>query len=179
MKMPCCLITSTSGAPSATSISIPSSLSLATAETRQPGLAGSAHGWLRLAGDLGVCARWRRYVLAAGLRLDELDHGAGRLEPVGVGVVVVSQEFVGEAGQLVLVVVHVIEPVDGVAEGAAGLDRLVGAGLGAEAAVHADAEVDLVADLVEAAVFARLRGDEDAAVRAGLRAGAAARTALV
>ena len=89
------------------------------------------------------------------------------------------QVLVRQARELVLVVVHVVEEVDGVAEGAAGLDRLVRAGLRAQAAVHADAEVDLVAHLGQRAVRPRLRRDEDAAVRAGLGAGAAAGAALV
>src|SRR6266508_2424511 len=75
--------------------------------------------------------------------------------------------------------VHVVEEVDRVREGAARLDSFVGTGFGAEAAVHTDAEVDLVADLVQTAVSPRLRGDEDAAVGAGLGAGAAARAAFV
>ena len=53
-----------------------------------------------------------------------------------------------------LVAVELVPDVDGVVEGAAGLDGLVRAGLDAEPAVHAEAEVDLVAVDVEGAVFA-------------------------
>src|SRR5688572_24483215 len=181
MNVPWFLITSTRGAPSGTSISTPSRVSLATEAVLLPVLARCAGQLspLGLAGDLGVGAGRRPEVLATGLCLDEIDDRSRRLEAVGVGELVFLQVLVGEPRQLVLVVVHIVEPVDGVAEGAAGLDRLVGAGFRAEAAIHADAEVDLVAHLVEAAVLARLGGDEDATIRAGLGAGAAAGAALV
>src|SRR5690606_26301359 len=72
-----------------------------------------------------------------------------------------------------------VEPVDGISEGTAGLNRLVRTGLRAQTAVHADAEVDLVAHLVEAAVLARLSRNENAAIGAGLGARAATRAPLV
>src|SRR3990172_5648320 len=97
---------------------------------------------------------------------------------VRVGEVVPPQVFAGEVGQGVLVLVHVVEGVDGVLEGAAGLDGLVGAGLHAQAAVHADTEVDLVAVDDAGAVGAGAGGHQDAAVGAGLGAGAAAGAAL-
>src|SRR4051794_7601084 len=117
MKMPFFLMISTRGAPSGASMSTPSRLSLAM-----------AHDLLWLAGDLGVGAAGRRYVLTGGLGVNELDDGRRRFHAVGVGVLVVAQVVVGEPGELVLVVVHVVEEVDSICEGAAGLDCLVGTG---------------------------------------------------
>src|SRR3990170_7498838 len=77
--------------------------------------------------------------------LGTLDKPDGGPHCVRVAEVVVAQVLAGQGGQGVLVLVHVVEVVDGVLEGAAGLDGLVGAGLHAETAVHAEAEVDLVA----------------------------------
>src|SRR5262245_42533895 len=142
MKVPFCLTTSTRGAPTFASISTPSRVSLATISRLRLELFRR-----RLGRDLGVRTGRRQGGLVARLRLDEVDYGLGRLHAVGIGEVVLPQVLMRETGELVLVVVHVVEEVDGVAEGAAGLDRLVGAGLSAEAAVHADAEVDLVSHL--------------------------------
>src|SRR4051794_17897705 len=117
MKMPFCLTTSTRGAPAAASTSTPSSVSLATVgrlrlEVRRR----------RLGRDLRVRAGRRCRVLAAPFRLDEVDYGLRRLHAVGICEVVVLEVLVGEAGELVLVVVHVVEEVDRVLVGAAGLD---------------------------------------------------------
>src|SRR5438270_3643882 len=155
-------MTSTRGAPSRASISMPLSVSLATRIRLDDALA--------LQSGLRVLARFD---------LDQLDDAFGGALAVRVLVVVAAKEFVGELGQRVLVAVHRIELVHGVLERAADLDRLVRAGLDAEGAVHADPEVDLVALLVERAVGVRRGLDEDAAVGAGLGAGAAARATLV
>src|SRR5439155_15072443 len=72
----------------------------------------------------------------------------------------------------------VFEHIDRVVIAATGLDRLVWAGFGAETAVHADPEINLVAVDVERAVFARGGLYEDAAVGAGLGAGRTTSTAL-
>src|SRR5690348_2696122 len=116
--------------PSRTSMSLPSRLILAMSlqllRRLPPNLA-------RLAGNLRVGAGGGRKKLAAGLGLDELHHGLRRFHAVRVGVVVLAQVLVGEPRELVLVVVHVVEEVDGIGEGTAGLNRLVGAGFGAEA----------------------------------------------
>src|SRR3970040_2139758 len=105
--------------------------------------------------------------------------GGGARFPLGDGPPGAGGVPLRHPRQPVLVTVEALEVVGGVVEGAAGLDRLVGAGLDAEAAVHAEAEVDLVAVDVEGAVLA-LRGlDEDAAVGAGLGAGGAAGAALL
>ena len=85
----------------------------------------------------------------------------------------------GELGQRLFIAVHLAEVGGDVLPGAAGLDRVVGAGLGAEAAVHANAEIDLVAVDVEGAVLAGRGGDQDAAIGAGLGAGRAASAALL
>src|SRR5512141_731886 len=123
-------MTSTSGAPSATSISTPLSVILAT-EAR-------LHDALALRDRLRVLAR---------LGLDELDHVLRGALPVRVGVVVAAEVLVRQLRERMLVLVHRVELVDRVLEHAAGLDRLVRARLDAERAVHADAEVDLVAHL--------------------------------
>src|SRR5688572_33430380 len=132
-------MTSTSWAPSWTVISAPSSVILATVCGPPP--------WL--GSNLRVGFPRRRRVKPGGFGLDEIDHGVRRFHAVGIGVVVVLQVLVSEAGQLVLIVIHVVEEVDGIAEGATRLNCFVRAGLDAEAAVHADAEVDLVADFLE------------------------------
>ncbi len=108
----------------------------------------------------------------------EVGVGRGSLHAVRVRVVVPAEEAAGDAREGVLVAVHLVEHVDGVVERAAGLDGLVGAGFGAEAAIHADAEVDLVAVDVPAAFGVLAGGDEDAAIGACLGAGAAAGAAL-
>src|SRR3954466_14056761 len=120
MNVPLFLMTSTSGAPAAASISMPSRVSLATDRRVHLGVRTSG-----LSGDLRVGIVWRRHRLAPGLGVDEVDDRLRRLHAVGVLVVVVAQVLVREARELVFVVVHVIEEVDGVAEGAAGLNRLV------------------------------------------------------
>src|SRR3990172_8580115 len=154
MKAPAFLMTSTRGAPSGASISRPSSVSLATSLPDPVAL----H---RQADVEGLLVRlWG-------------------LLAVGVGPVVAAEVLLGDLRQRVLVAVQPLEVVGGVVEGAAGLDRLVGAGLDAEAAVHAEAEVDLVAFDVIAAVPAGRSVDEDAAVGAGLGAGGAAGAALL
>src|SRR5581483_2956365 len=68
----------------------------------------------------------------------------GRLLAVRVGPVVRFQVVPRKNGERVLVPVHVVEHVHRIVEPAADLNSLVGAGLGAQAAVHADAEVNLV-----------------------------------
>src|SRR5687767_2659936 len=142
MKTPFCLMTSTREAPAGASIWKPSRVSLA--KRRPARVTGLEDGRVRaanrhlgiqwLAGDLGMGAvRWRD-AEAGGFGVDEVDHGGRGFHAVGVGEVVGAEVLVGEAGELALVVVHLVEEVDGVAEGAAGLDGLVGAGFDAEAA---------------------------------------------
>src|SRR3990172_7755280 len=154
MKTPASLITSTRGAPSGASISRPLRVIFAKALP-------------------GAVALHRQ------ADVQRLLVRAGGLLAVGVGPVVAVQVLLGHPGQHVLVAVEGVEVVGGVVEGAAGLDRLVGAGLDAEAAVHAEAEVDLVAVYVEGAVLTGRGLDEDAAVGAGLGAGGAAGAALL
>src|SRR5687768_6404373 len=102
MKVPWFLMTSTRGAPSGTSISTPSSVSLATDSLLLPVLTGSAGQLspLGLAGELSVRARRWADVLAARLCIDEVDNRAWRLEAVGIGELVLLQVLVGQPGQL-------------------------------------------------------------------------------
>src|SRR5690606_7859510 len=83
------------------------------------------------------------------------------------------------AGQRLAVAVHVLEDVRGIVVAATGLDCLVRTRLGAEAAVHADAEIDLVAVDVERAIRARGGLHQDAAIRARLCARRTAGAALL
>src|SRR3990170_2576586 len=154
MKTPAFLMTSTRGAPSGASISRPLRVSLANA--------------LPDAVPLDRQAYVERLLVRARCLL-----------AVGVRPVVAPQVLLRHLRQPVLVTVDALEVVGGVVEGAAGLDRLVGASLDAEAAVHAQAHVDLVAFDVIAAVQPRAGLDEDAAVGAGLGAGGAAGAALL
>src|SRR3990172_6236306 len=148
MKMPWFLMTSTSGAPSGTSRSTPFRVIFATLPDPVP-----------------FC----------GLAEVQRDLVAGRgFLAVGVCVFVALQVLLRHGRQRVLVPVERVEIVCRVVQRPAGLDRLVGAGLDAEATVHAEAEVDLVAVDVEGAVLAGRRLDEDTAVGAGLGAGGAA-----
>src|SRR5512141_1306170 len=107
-------MTSTSGAPSATSISTPLSVILAT-EAR-------FHDALAFRDGLRALPR---------LHLDQLDQVLGRPLAVRVHVVVPAQVLARQAGERVLVLVHRVELVDRVLEDAAGLDRLVRARLDA------------------------------------------------
>src|SRR6266516_3326026 len=132
-------MTSTRGAPSRASISTPLRVSLATRVRLDDALAFQSGLWVLTRFDL-----------------DQLDHPLRRALAVRVLIVVAAKEFVRELGERVLVAVHRVELVHRVLEGATHLDRLVGAGFDAEGTVHADAEVDLVALLVEGAV--RVRG---------------------
>src|SRR3972149_4749923 len=154
MKTPAFLMTSTRGAPSGASISRPLRVSLANALPDAVPLDRQAH-------------------------VERLLVRARRLLTVGVRPAVAAQVLLRHLRQPVLVTVEALEVVGGVVEGAAGLDRLVGASLDAEAAVHAQAHVDLVAFDVIAAVQPRAGLDEDAAVGAGLGAGGAAGAALL
>src|SRR5690349_2288318 len=128
-------MTSTRGAPSRASISLPLRVSLATR--------------VRLNDALALQPRLR---VRARFDLDQLDDLLRRALSVGILVVVTAKELMCELRQRVLVAVHRVELVDGVLEGTADLDRLVRAGFDTERAVHADAEVDLVALLLQCAV---------------------------
>src|SRR4051812_44463908 len=127
-------MTSTRGAPSRASISMPLRVSLATR--------------VRLDDALSLEAGLR---MVAGFDLDQLDDALGRALAVRVLVVVAAEELVRELRQRILVAVHRVELVDRVLERAADLDSLVRARLDAEGTVHADSEVDLVALLLERA----------------------------
>src|SRR2546427_2751961 len=78
----------------------------------------------------------------------------GRLLTIRVRVIVRAQVLLGHFCERVLIAVEFVKVVCRVVQRAARLDSLVGTGLDAEGAVHAEAEVDLVAVDVEGAVFA-------------------------
>src|SRR5207249_5362749 len=119
----------------------------------------------KLAGAVALCG-------LADVKRDLLRKGG--LLAVGVRVVVRTQVLLRHFCERVLIAIELVEIVCRVVERAARLNRLVGTGLDAEGAVHAEAKVDLVCRLLLEKNNAGSRMDEDAAVRAGLSARRAA-----